>query len=162
VQQEPAVVVLRADGSYVDANPAALEIFGVSREVFLASTGEDWAVEPTDASANDAFREQWQAAGQPDLGGETTIVRRDGSHRRVRFVIAQRDADQFVAILEPLPDAPHEPTVVFTAGTVLAEWRAAERRLEAVPSDSAEWQATAAQIDNLRQQYHRLFEARRG
>lgn len=159
---EPAVVVVRSDGTYVDANDAALDIFGVTRDRFLASKPSDWTEAAPDPKANAAFRQQWAAAGEPDLGGATTIVRPDGQRRRIRFVITPRSEDEYVAVLEPLPEPTTNPTVVFTAGSVLAEWRAAERRLEAVPADSPEWQATASQIKTLREQYHRLFEARRG
>jgi PAS domain S-box-containing protein len=162
VAGEPAVVVVRADGTYLDVNDAALEIFGVSRDAFLASRSSDWTQDEPDTNADAAFRQQWSAAGEPDLGGATTIVRGDGQRRRIRFVITRRSDDEFVAVLEPLPESTTNPTVVFTAGGVLAEWRAAERRLEAVPADSPEWQATAERIDVLREQYHRLFDARRG
>jgi hypothetical protein len=161
VDREPAIVILRPDGGYVHATPAALEIFGVSLEAFLSSKAADWADEPEDTASSTAFRVEWEAAGEPDVGGATTIRRRDGTRRRVRFVIARRSDDELVAVLEPLPDPTSEPTIVFTAGHVLAQWRAAERRLEAVPADSAEWQAAAAQIEALREQYHRLFDARR-
>jgi PAS domain S-box-containing protein len=162
VAGEPAVVVVRADGTYLDANDAALEIFGVSRDAFLASKSSDWTEDQPDPNADTAFREQWAAAGEPDLGGAVTIVRRDGQRRRVRFVITRGPDDEYVAVLEPLPEPTTNPTVLFTAGSVLAEWRAAERRLEAVPADSPEWQATAERIQVLREQYHRLFDARRG
>jgi len=69
VAQEPAIVVTRADGTYLDANPAALDLFGVSRDEFLASRPGDWTVEEPDAAGNEAFREQWEAAGEPDVGG---------------------------------------------------------------------------------------------
>jgi len=182
VAGEPAVVVLRPDGTYVDVNAAALRIFGVTREAFLASKPDDWSLRDPNATT-EGFREEWEATGRPDIAGETTIVRRNGQHRRVRFVITRRDDGNFAAVLEPLPDprrsavpavgakargprpsasrADPERTVIFTAGSVLAEWRAAERRLEAVPADSPEWQATRAQIETLREQYHRLFDARR-
>jgi len=162
VAGEPAVVVVRGDGTYVDANDAALEIFGVSRDAFLASKSSDWTDDRPDPNADTAFRQQWTAAGEPDLGGATTIVRPDGQRRRIRFVITHGSGDEYVAVLEPLPEPTTNPTVLFTAGSVLAEWRAAERRLEAVPADSPEWQATTERIQALREQYHRLFDARRG
>ncbi|HEU4572486.1 MAG TPA: PAS domain-containing protein [Candidatus Limnocylindrales bacterium] len=163
---EPAVVIIRSDGTYLDATPAALEILGVTLAQLRASRAGDFAPEPRDVDADAAFRREWEQAGQPDVGGELTLRRPDGELRRVRFVVTHRSADEYAAILAPADgarlDPVAKPPVVFTAGHVLAEWRAAERRLDAVPADSPEWRATQAQIESLRDRYQRLFAARRG
>jgi len=165
VAREPAVVILGGDGRYLDANAEALDMLGVTLEQLLAATPSMFSAEPVDVDAGAALRREWERAGGPDLTGETTIRRPDGQLRHVRFVITRRDAG-FAAILEPAstaaPTQPAEPHILFTTGDVLAEWRAAERRLEAVPADSPEWQATQAQIASLRDRYQRLFAARRG
>ncbi|HEY3522599.1 MAG TPA: PAS domain-containing protein [Candidatus Limnocylindrales bacterium] len=155
-------MIVRADGTYVDANAPALDLLGMTLADLRAAKPGQFSAEPQDPAASAALLEQWASAGPSDLAGETTIVRPDGGLRRVRFVITRRNDDEYAVILDPLPRSATEETVVFTAGDVLAEWRAAERRLEAVPANSPEWQATRTQIDQLRDRYQRLFEARRG
>ncbi len=56
-----------------------------------------------------------------------------------------------IAELDPARD-PH---------VVLAEWRDAERRLSTSPEGSAEHDAASKDIDRLRDEYRRSFEARR-
>ena len=160
--QEPAVVIVRTDGVYVDANAPALDLLGVTIEELRAAVPGEFSAQPQDPAASTALREQLASAGDPDVAGETTLVRPDGERRRVRFIITRRNGEEFAAVLEPLPQPTSGATVLFTAGDVLAEWRAAERRLEAVSADSPEWQATRTQIEELRDRYQRLFEARRG
>lgn len=162
VAQEPAVVIVRVDGTYVDANAPALDLLGMTLDELRQAKPGQFSAAPQDADASAALREQWSSAGDPDLAGETTLLRPDGELRRVRFVITRRGDDEYAAILEPVPTSTAGETVVFTAGDVLAEWRAAERRLEAVPENSPEWQATHVRIAELRDRYQRLFEARRG
>ena len=48
--------------------------------------------------------------------------------------------------------------VVYTAGQVLAEWRAAERRLDAIPEGTAEWRAVRRDIDHFRSRYQAMFK----
>ncbi len=159
---EPAVVVVRTDGTFVDANAAALELLGVTLDELRRADPGQFSVGPRDAEAGAALREQLSSAGDPDLIGETTIARPDGERRRIRFVITRHGETEYAAILEPLEASTNDDTVVYTAGDVLAEWRAAERRLQAVPEKSPEWRATRARIAELRDRYQQLFEARRG
>ena len=46
------------------------------------------------------------------------------------------------------------------AAEILADWRAAERRLTSAEPESAERDAALADIDRLRQEYSRAFEQR--
>ncbi len=162
VESSTPFVIVTPDGRYEDANPAALEILGVTLEELRASDPSRFATEPADPEGGAEFERQWRDAGQPDIGGETTIVRPDGRRRRIRFVITRQPDGRLVAVLEPLDTATPEPTVVYTAGDILAQWRAAERRLEALRRDSPDYAATQAQIDKLRRAYHTAFDARRG
>jgi PAS domain S-box-containing protein len=161
-QTEPATIVVDSDGKFLEASPAALAILGVSLSELLDSEPGAFAVAPRDVEGSAAFREIWEAEGRPDITGETTIMRPDGERRRVRFVITPRADGRLAAVIEPVATEDHGPAIVYTAGQALAEWRAAERRLEAVPQDSPEWRLFQAQVESLRAQYHRLFDARRG
>jgi hypothetical protein len=76
---------------------------------------------------------------------------------RVRFAVSAMADRRFVAALEPVAGELEAPTRVFTAGQVLAAWRAAERRLTAVPADSPEWLSTMSEIEFFRARYQQLF-----
>ena len=75
------------------------------------------------------FASKWQRQGTPDIGGEATLRRPDGSSARVKFGITPIEEGRFVAVLELIGAPTDAAPVVYTAGQVLAEWRAAERRL---------------------------------
>ena len=60
--------------------------------------------------------------------------------------------------MEEVAGAVDAPQVLYTAGQVLAHWRAAERRLAEIPEGSAEWQAVTREIDTFRSRYHALFD----
>ncbi|HEV8586769.1 MAG TPA: ATP-binding protein [Methylomirabilota bacterium] len=74
-----AIVVLDDVGRYVDVNPAAEELFGVTREVLLGRTVHDCAV-PGDVEG--AWRDL-RAKGS--VVGSFRLVRPDGSLRDVEF-----------------------------------------------------------------------------
>ncbi len=63
-------------------------------------------------------------------------------------------------MLEPVAGPTEQPTTMYTAGQVLAEWRAAERRMITIPPDTAQWHHAQAEIDLFRQRYQELFKAR--
>lgn len=54
------------------------------------------------------------------------------------------------------------PTKVITAGDVLAAWRDAERRMEAIDHGSPEWSAVQADIARFRDAYQEAFDALAG
>ncbi len=157
---DEATVLINADGTYADASPSALELLGVARSGLLAMGPGSFAVKPRDPQADQAFREAWRASGSPDIGGETTIMRGDGSKARLRFVITVQDDGRYLAMLEAAGGELERPATVFTLGDVLTQWRAAERRLEALEAGSEEWQAAASDIASLRDRYQRIFAAK--
>jgi PAS domain S-box-containing protein len=161
LKDRPTILVT-ADGRYSEANAEALDLLGVTLDELRASAPGRFAAEPSDAEADAAFREAWEASGRPDVGGATTIRRADGSRARVKFAIREMDDGTYTVLLTPVPDALHEPTSVYTAGDVLAAWRAAERRLETLPDDAPERPAIMADIDGFRERYQLLFQQGRG
>ena len=158
---EGASVLLRSDGTYEDASPGALDILGVTREELLALPAGTFSVEPPDHEARAAFRATWEQTGMPDVAGEATIRRPDGDERRVKFLIRPMDDGRMIAVLEEAEGPREAPPKVFTAGDVLAAWRAAERRLETLTEESPEWASIQADIDSFREQYQRLFRTNR-
>ena len=153
-------LTLNPDGTAADANDEALALLRVTLAELRALPAGALSVDPPDPAASQAFREQWERAGEPDIGGEGTLRRPDGSTVRVKFGITPLEGGRFLAIMEEIPVATEAPPVLYTAGQVLAEWRAAERRLAAIVEGSAEWQAINEEIEIFRRRYHALFEQR--
>jgi hypothetical protein len=114
--------------------------------------------EPPDPVGEAAFRKQWKAEGQPDIGGQATVKRLDGSQVRVKFGLTPLEDGRFVAVMEPVDGELDAAPVVYTAGQVLAEWRAAERRLTEIAEGSAEWRAIHRDIDMFRKRYQEMFK----
>ena len=153
-------LILNPDGSTADANAAALELLRVTLDELRALPPGAFSPEPPDPAATDAFREEWERQGSPDMAGEGTVRRLDGSEVRVKFGITPTDDGRFVAIMEEVAAPVDTPQVLYTAGQVLALWRAAERQLAEIPEGSAEWQAVTREVDRFRARYHELFDRR--
>lgn len=157
---DEATVLINADGTYADASPPALELLGVARAELLAMGPGSFAVQPPDQEAYRALRDAWRGSGSPDIGGETTILRGDGTKARLRFVMTVQDDGRYLAMLEAAGGELDRPTAVFTLGDVLTQWRAAERRLETLEVGGEEWQAVVSDITSLRDRYQRIFQAK--
>lgn len=155
-----ATILINPDGTYADASPLALQLLGVAREELLAMGPGSFSVDPPDPEASRALREAWEGTGSPDIGGETTIMRGDGTKARLRFVITVRDDGSYLAMIESASGELDRPAAVFTLGDVLSEWRAAERRLDEMDAGSGEWQAVQSEITALRDRYQKSFAAR--
>jgi PAS domain-containing protein len=153
-------LTLNADGTMADANVEALAFLRVTLAELRALPPGAFSAEPRDPAAGEAFREQWQREGSPDIGGEGTLRRLDGSSVRVKFGITPLEDGRFLAIMEEVDAKLDAPPVLYTAGQALAEWRAAERRLAAIVEGSAEWQAVSQEIEEFRRRYHALFDQR--
>jgi len=63
-------------------------------------------------------------------------------------------------MIKPTAGHVERPATIYTVGEALAQWRAAERKLEEVEAGAAEWQAVQADITSLRERYQRLFAAK--
>lgn len=151
-------LILNPDGTTADANAAALEMLGATLDVLRSLPPGALSSEPPDPVGEAAFRKAWESVGQPDIGGQATVQRLDGSQVRVKFGITPLEDGRFVAVMEPV-DAPLDSApVLYTAGQVLAEWRAAERRLTEIPEGSAEWRAIHRDIEGFRKRYQEMFK----
>ena len=152
-----ALIIIDAEGRYLDGNARALEILGVTLEELRAASGTTFAVEPPDPAQSQAFRVAWEAQGRPDITGESSIRRPDGKEVRVRFAINARADGTYAAALEPVPANPGGAASVRTVGAILAAWRAAERRLETLAPGSNEWMAAQEEVAWLREQHATVF-----
>jgi len=115
-----ALVIIDGDGRYIDGNVPALDILGVSLEELRAATSATFAEAPVDEAQSQAFREAWEAAGRPDITGETTVRRPDGSHVRVRFAITPRADGTYAATFQSVPDSPSHLVALRTIGAVIS------------------------------------------
>jgi hypothetical protein len=154
-------LTLSPDGEVLDATDGALALLGVSLDELRSLPRGAFAADPPDPQAEEAFREQWESSGRPDIGGQGTLQRLDGNRVRVRFAITQNEDGSFVAVLDPVETSVDAPPVLFTAGDVLQAWRAAERRLATLAEGSSEWKAVTDEIETFRARYQEVFEANR-
>ena len=152
---------LRMDsqGSIQDANEAALALLGLSVDDLRALPAGALSAEPADPEEQAALRAQWAAAGSHALAGLTTIKRGDGSRVRVAFAIALQSDGSFIATLNEAPGSLAAKSRIYTVGDVLARWRAADRQLQRLPTDSADYDEVREEVEDLRAQYQRIFQA---
>ena len=161
-QMTVPTLTINADGTMADANAAALDLLRVTLQQLRELPPGAFSAEPADPAADQAFREQWENEGNPDIGGEGTLQRPDGSSVRVKFGITPLNDGRFLAIMEEVEAEHDAPPLLYTAGQALAEWRAAERRLAAIVEGSPEWTAVTEEIEVFRRRYHALFDRRAG
>lgn len=154
-----ATMILDPDLTPIDASAAALELIGATIDELRRLPPGGLAAEADAAGSAIALRDTWKASGTPELGGEITIRRLDGRRVRVRFGLTPLDDGRFLAILEPVATPVERPDVIYTAGQVLAEWRAAERRMHEVPPDSPEGRRIRADIEVFRARYQDVFRS---
>jgi PAS domain-containing protein len=159
---DDARVILNADGTIADANEAAQLLYGASLAELRAAPPGAFSANPEPPEAQAAFRRIWESEGQPDLVGQATLHRPDGSSRRVGFGISRLFDGRYAAFLHPLDEPTEEVAQVFTAGEVLARWRAAERELETIAPDSPEASTIQVEIERFRQAYQQAFGASPG
>jgi PAS domain-containing protein len=148
-------------GRYVDANDAALELLGVSMPELLASPPDRFTIEPAGAGEQASLREEWASGGSRPLVGTAGLIRADGQTIRVSYAIEPAGAG-FRARLSLIQGKPEAPASVYTVGSVIREWRAAERQLSELLPGSEDWARTKSEIEMLRRRYQELFRALSG
>jgi len=153
-------MILNEDGTAAEASPEALAILGVTLDQLRELPGGAFAATAPDPGADAAFREQWERQGSPDIGGEATIQRLDGERIRIKFAISRLEDGRYQAILFPTSGLTEDPPTLYTAGDVLAEWRAAERKLTTLRPGSPELAMVQADIDRFRIRYQELFRSK--
>jgi PAS domain-containing protein len=153
-----AIITLDAEGRYLDANPAALELLGVSLADLRTSAPDRFEIRPSIGAEQDALRAQWETEGSQPLVGTAGLQRADGTLIRVAYAV-ETSGPGFRARLWRVDGSPHAPTSVFTVGDVLREWRAAERELAELAPGTPEWARMLSEIELLRSRYQELFRA---
>jgi PAS domain S-box-containing protein len=153
-----AVIQLDMAGRYTAANPAALDLLGVSLAELRAAPPDRFTIRQTRETEQAAFRAEWEAGGSRPLVGTAGLKRADGSTIRVTYAI-QRTRSGFTARLWRVDGAPEAPPSVYTVGDVLRQWRAAEMRLADLIAGTADWARTLSEIELLRDRYQELFRS---
>jgi hypothetical protein len=150
-------MIVTADGVVEHANDDALRLLDVTLDELRALPPGSFSAEAPDPEASAAFQEQWAADGKPDIGGMGSLKRQDGSTVRVRFAIAPRPDGRYMVLLEELEGSTARPTVMYTNGEVLSQWRAAERRLDELVPGTDDWANAQSEIELWRSTYQALF-----
>jgi len=153
-----AVISLDAEGRYVGANKPALELLGVTLAELRASSPDRFAIRPTNPSEEAAFRAEWKSGGSRPLVGTAGLKRADGTTIRVTYAI-ETERSGFRARLWRVVGSPEAPPSVYTVGSVLREWRAAERNLAELVPGTLEWRRMLGEIDLLRETYQEVFKS---
>jgi PAS domain-containing protein len=158
-----ASVVLDADGRYLDADAAALELLGVGSVEELRATSPDrFAVEPPDADEQEALRRAYYASRADGVFAEVPFRRLDGEIVRVRVAILEEDDGRFRALFYPIERPATDLTArVYGIADVLSEWRAAERRLVELDPEDEEARRLGDLVALLRDQHGYLFDRKR-
>lgn len=158
--QTDATVLINPDGSYADASAPALELLGVTIEELRAAGRNTFAMDPMRPEETAALEAAWNESDADQAVGHATVKRPDGATVRVRYLLTSRPDGGFLIALQPIREAASQPTTLYTMGRVLSAWRAAEKRLETIEPDSAEWKRTQDEIDTFRDEYRRRFDER--
>ncbi len=153
-----AVISLDATGRYVGANKPALQLLGVTLAELRASSPDRFALGPSNEAEQDAFRSEWESGGSRPLVGTAGMKRADGTPIRVSYALEALDSG-YRARLWEVEGSPEAPPSVFTVGSVLREWRAAERTLAELKPGTHEWRRILGEIELLRDKYHELFKS---
>ena len=154
-----AVISLDASGRYLGANEPALELLGVTLAELRASSPDRFAIRPRNDFEQAAFREEWESGGSRPLVGTAGLKRADGTMIRVSYAI-ETARSGFRARLWRVEGSPEAPPSVYSVGSVLREWRAAERNLGELLPGTPEWRRTLNEIDLLRETYQELFKSK--
>jgi PAS domain-containing protein len=153
-----AVISIDATGRYVGANEPALQLLGVTLAELRASPPDRFAIRPANHSERAALRAEWESAGSRPLVGTTGLKRADGTTIRVTYAI-ETAGSGFRARMWQVEGSPEAPPVVLSVGSVLREWRAAERDLAELKPGTLEWARRLSEIELLRNRYQQLFKS---
>jgi PAS domain-containing protein len=155
-----ASVTLDAEGRYLDADEAALELLGVAtRDELRSIPPERFAAVPPDPDEQEAWRRAYFASRAEGVLAEAAFRRLDGELVRVRTAIVDQGDGMYRALFYVV----ERPTTnlnarVFRIADVLAEWRSAERRLVDLDPGSDEARDVRETIELLRTQHRELFD----
>lgn len=147
------------DGRYLDADPAALDLYCVTLDVLRQRHIGDFSPD----EYLDLTRQLWNlwvASGLPSAEGGGTVLRGDGRLIRL-WVGLERQSDGNVRLTVKPVDEPIRQVPAVRVQNVLGQWRDLERHLaEAAPDDEGR-EELEARIQDLREEYQRRTDQSR-
>jgi PAS domain-containing protein len=157
---QAATVTLDREGRYLDADPEALDLLGVgSVEELRALPGDAFAAVPVDPEEQEAWRRAYFASQAEGVLAEVAFRRLDGELVRVRTAILEEPDGHYRALFYPIERPTTDLTAkIYRVGDILAEWRAAERRLAPLDPTSELGREVQREVDILRAQYRQLVD----
>lgn len=153
-----ATVILDRDGRYLDADPLALDLLGVTSVDQLRALPPDaFAAVPPDPEEQEAWRRAYFGSRAEGVLAEGAFRRLDGELVRVRTAILEEPDGRFRALFYPVERPTNNLAArTYRIGDVLAEWRAAERRLDTIDPASPEGVELQREIEHLKAQYQEI------
>lgn len=157
-----ARVLISSDGTYLDANPLALELLGVTRERLRTHHVGDFTV----PELRDPSRASWQhmaATGQMQLLiDETFLLRADGTAHVVKVhpVIPSEEPGTWWSQFQIVAGPRGRVLSLARPQQVLDAWRAAERRCAALEAGSPEREAAERTAAGLGALYRAALDLR--
>jgi PAS domain-containing protein len=155
-------VIISPAGRYLEASPAALELFGVMPVDLHELHAADVGTFVPDAF-RDAARESWRVwveSGMTVVRGEREIIRPDGRRTRVRFEVVREPDGVFHESMVELAGKPERRSAFTTLAAVLEAVREAERALSELPKRSRRRRAFKAEVDQLRDAFEQIVRSR--
>jgi PAS domain-containing protein len=146
------------DGRYLDADPVALDLYGVTLDVLRESRIGDFSP-PEYRQLERGLWSVWTALGLEHGEGGGTVVRPGGSSCRL-WVALKRLPDGNVELSLKALDEPVVQPPALRVGTVLGHWRDLERDLAEVDPDDPAREQLQERIDALREEYQRRTSGR--
>ncbi len=146
---QDAILLSDNSGSYIEANPAACELLGRSREEILGCKAQNF-VAPEMWPAISALREKFLREGQQR--GELKFVRPDGSRRIVEFsavanflpgnhlsllhdITERRRAEENQARLATIVESSHDAIISKTLEGIITSWNRGAEQIYGYRSD---------------------------
>jgi PAS domain-containing protein len=151
-------LVADRQGRYVDADEAALALLGLTLEELRSMRIGDFSG-PHAEMARTVWR-RLAATGEDMSSGESTLYLPNGSEVRVRYVsIKALPNGDYGLELEPM-DVAHtsRPPTADRAGSILREWRVAEREAEAAASGGPGAMAAPEESSHAADKLRRLYQ----
>jgi PAS domain S-box-containing protein len=156
---ERARVRLSPEGRYIEANPEALQLLGVTREQLEAADVSTF----TPPEYRDVVMEAWRVratSGPIRSAGTTTLYPRDGQPIGVTYEDSREPDGTFVVTFAAAGPPPPPSSFVSLLALMLRGIREAEHQLEGLPADSADRPRLEADIAGLRYAYELMVRAR--
>ena len=125
--QAEARILVGADSAVLWASSAALEILDMTLEELQGLPPGALSVDP-DPEAAGRFRAAWAELGGSTVFARGTVRLLSGKLIRLRIYATPLPDGNIDLLLEPSSESTEEPPQTYTVGSVLSEWRAAERQ----------------------------------